>query len=338
MRTSGTFMGILRWHSQNLCTVGEHTAEGYRERVVGSMARHGRAWFYPGATVARRQRRYWARFRRALKAGEVTYSRQAAVLVPVPEMGDDDELRDHQNEAAWKLAEERAGMVERVPFPTGARIGRTWRCIALAWSFLRRHAGTAAHVSVGDGDSDVQLHIALGRLASVFLSFEGYANRALECRQWGISIHDQAVWLTWGDNPWNGTLRVWHYVDWLLGRQEYASEDVRTRDVRVPFEEGTYTARVRLTRDTWKRPRWPWPLVVHRAHIDVLGGEGIPVPVNPDSDFAHLYRDGTDAVYSLTCRAKDEREAVAALRESVERDRERHGWANAGGTARGSGG
>jgi hypothetical protein len=132
--------------------------------------------------------------------------------------------------------------------------------------------------------------------------------------------------------------------DRLLGAPVYASKDVTDRRDRdytvlppqrgskeplagirtsVSMPEGNYPCIVKLTEDTWTRPRFPLTRkLVRRATVDML----VPVPIPGKGE--NSYDLDEDATYSMTCSARSVSQAVIAVAESSMRDRERRASRN----------
>lgn len=92
--------------------------------------------------------------------------------------------------------------------------------------------------------------------------------------------------------------------------------------VELHFLEADYPATVILTTDTWKRPRWHWPLVVERAEVDVPGG--VPIPGKGENSWDI----DDDATFSLVTPASTVEEAVQKFYDTVNERRARYGGRN----------
>jgi len=78
-----------------------------------------------------------------------------------------------------------------------------------------------------------------------------------------VSIHDWSVYWSflqfdWG---WSHKMPKWmcgslNIPDTVLGKQNYKSEIIETKDVQVPMPEGCYPAKAKLEKATRSRPRW----------------------------------------------------------------------------------
>ncbi len=152
-------------------------------------------------------------------------------------------------------------------------------------------------------------------------------------REIGLSVYDWTInWSGWHTpNSWSPSTTPWYRYgyfnikDTLLGRPDYSQRVLEVRDVDVAMPERAYRANVKLTEDTWKRPRWPIPLHVTRAHIDMLPGEQIPIPGKGENSWDC----GDDATHGLTTPARTIEEAIGNLigsRMETRRKRGGEGW------------
>ena len=112
---------------------------------------------------------------------------------------------------------------------------------------------------------------------------------------------------------------MFHISDFFLGRSRYRSREILNTTVGLTLLEGTYPIAVRLTEDSWTRPRWPRPEVVRRAHMDIEGG--IPIPGKGECE----YDCGEDAIFEMTCQARSVGEAISVLARDVLSTRLRYG-------------
>lgn len=190
---------------------------------------------------------------------------------------------------------------------------------------------------------DEPLHLFLGffGLFTVFLSINAkWARNLLERadpnrengkpsyqgREWELRFHADVIRWNIGCSPdgWS-TADGWrnssfYFLDWLFGRHKYKSEELqRGMEVAFVFPEGVYTGTVTLTRDTWKRKRWPRTKVVYRANIEV------PKPPMFAGKGENSYDCEDDAIYGMTCQAKSLHEAITAYEAAVYRNRARYG-------------
>ncbi len=194
----------------------------------------------------------------------------------------------------------------------GGRVGS----LALEWDTGNGAAFCHAYVDIG-GEEDVKLAAALPKLFQVWVSLQGVVSFSRLPRSWprttGVSIFDGRIWLRlwhddsgWAEGRRNGPSVSIEPASILFGRTTYSSEDIKTERVTIPMPEGGYPATVRLFRSTWKRPRWPWPVVLMRAEIT----PDVAIP------FPHKWGH-EDGIHSFTCPAENVWEGVGALVASV---------------------
>lgn len=218
------------------------------------------------------------------------------------------------------------------------------------WSLWTRFWALQFDVGAGDSDDGLSLWVAFG-LLSFHFTVEGILprrfiewgrQRALKTpylgyefmawpRSIGISFFEQTIWFEiWnGDFGWDRRQPKWMSfifspVDFLLGKRKYASKNLLASPALVdaPMPEATYPVEVMLTEDSWKRPRWPWPMVRRRADVKCL--RPIPIPGKGENSWDC----GEDAIYATGCAATTVDEALAALKDSVLKTRERYGGKN----------
>jgi hypothetical protein len=229
-------------------------------------------------------------------------------------------------------------------YPVGFE-GKRQRCVNISWHFWTHFWALQFEVGAGDGNDGLALWIAFG-LLSFHLSIEGILpirfvewgrKKALrteylgyEYMAWprttGVNIHHSTIWFEiWNwQHGWDRNQPKWMSfnfcpIDFLLGDRQYSSQEIGVYRQSVLMPEATYPVTIKLCADRWKRPRWPWPLIVKRAHIDCE--IGIPKPGKGENSWDC----GEDATYGLTCPAASVEEAIEKLKSSVERDRERYG-------------
>jgi hypothetical protein len=167
-----------------------------------------------------------------------------------------------------------------------------------------------------DNEDGQRLHVALPPF-SFWLALPLWSVR--EDREVDVSIHNATIWWSiWRDpmGEWSRKVPRWREGNWcpvdtFLGRHKYTSHELSTRSVVIPMPEGSYLATVKLTRDVWKRPRWPFAREVFRATIDV------PTGIPHEGKGENAWDCGKDALYGLTCRAATVDQAIARTVERV---------------------
>lgn len=213
-----------------------------------------------------------------------------------------------------------------------------------------RHAGVG--VSTDDDTAGMAVFAGVPHLVNVWVTAGSpkLASAIWRRRRWSlpdidvanVRFHDRAVWWSFWhpkDSWTRGTPRwrhgSFHWWDALVGKAVHRSEPVGDPvEIDVPLPEGCYRARVGMTRDSWHRPRWPWPSVVPRATIDVISRPGPDGPYVPDDGRPgyvpvpgkgeNAWDCGPDGTFGMTCVARTVEEAIGHLVASVLRDRQRH--------------
>ena len=210
--------------------------------------------------------------------------------------------------------------------------------------FSRRNKQFTLSVEIGSGDAEdgVMLHLSVPFLFNLFFEWEGYLpsqvrkvdgkyvdfRRDYSLRydfsfgQWG------SLWWKWGARPdsWDSSVPRWREgsfdpADFVLGREKFSSETLDTKAYDIHLPEGSYPVRVTRSRDSWKRPRWPFPRV--REAFEVKGPEkGVPVPGKGENS----YDCDEDSVYSTYMRGpKSHDEAVDRFVADIEKTRSKYG-------------
>lgn len=148
-------------------------------------------------------------------------------------------------------------------------------------------------------------------------------------REIGWTVHDWMLFVdVWRqEHHYNSRDKWWvhnsfdlHPMDILFGRTKY-SEGVTIRDevVDFPMPEKSYRGRVQIQRNEWKRPHWPFPKMILRAHVDMEE----PIPFPGKGTCAHNC--GDDALHGSCFPCDNVEEAIGTVVGSVLRDRQRYG-------------
>lgn len=207
----------------------------------------------------------------------------------------------------------------------------------------RRDWSTALKLTVGEGDAadGVMLTVRLPGL-SLYLSAEGVlpdrlrprtTRRGLsyfEPRELGVRIFAGCIWwhLWSAQDDWESErnwrnpasqvrMPVWHVTDWLLGKAQTTKSAGMTHSASIDHNGQTYPVTIAFMHLTHHRPRWPSRTRITRADIEM----GTPIPVPASEGMYDLTGDPDDAIYSMSCPASTVEEALARLRETLERDR-----------------
>lgn len=238
------------------------------------------------------------------------------------------------------------------------RHGRAWLrpkdrgdyALALHWSWTLWTHFFGADVRIGSGDcsTDVTFFLGCGLFAFWFTVENVMPRRIIEWgekralatpwmsyaymawpRQTGISIHNGTIWFEiWNwDAGWDSKQPKWMAfnfspVDFLFGDRKYSHKRLASETRNLTMPEGVYSVDIELAEDSWKGPRWPWPMKVMRAHIECP--DGIPVPGKGENSWDCE----EDATFGLTCQASSFQDALSKLYETIMRDRERYGGRN----------
>jgi hypothetical protein len=227
--------------------------------------------------------------------------------------------------------------------------GRAWlylkEVVTLAWSWNFKSTFCHVRFSVDGDENEVGFAIALPPVA-LWLHLGGrlgkWLTKLMRCdyhsvagpgrdiycmhREIQFSIHDWTLWSSiwrkrdsWSrDDPWwmHWSLNL---PDLFLGERKHSKVVLEQRVVTVAMPEGAYEAKAELLRETWKRPRWPWPLVLLRTDVEVPAG--IPVPGKGENSWDC----GPDAIYGQCGPAESIEEAVGNLVGSVLKTRRQRG-------------
>lgn len=216
--------------------------------------------------------------------------------------------------------------------------GRWWlsfgELLTISFTWFFKSSFCHARIGVACNDEDLGFSIALPPVA-FWLHFEGKLTRwshalrgkgEYDGRKTELSIHDWAFWgsiwareHSWSrDDPW---WMHWHldFADLVLGKNVHSAEALDERDVRIPMPEGAYEAKAIFKRETWKRSRWPWPLVITRLHLEIPGG--VPVPGKGENSWDC----GPDATYGTTGPAQSIEEGIGRFVGSTLALRKRRG-------------
>jgi hypothetical protein len=220
----------------------------------------------------------------------------------------------------------------------GEQGGKTHE-VGWQWSLLRKGTiGFGLSTSDCGGDS-FEASVSLGRIGAFYFSADGFWLG----KQWGrlagkefprdrhlsISCHGGLIcWNLWtagmGYNPkarWRE--RCWNWQRFLGWHPEHVSwETLEVIRTVVPMPEGTYDATVELKRGTWRRRRlFAWMPKVHHFTGGITPDKPIPVPGKGENSWDC----DDDAIHSSSGPYSTVHQAVAALVDSVYRQRTRYG-------------
>ena len=148
-------------------------------------------------------------------------------------------------------------------------------------------------------------------------------------RETGVRVFDWKLWVDiWRrehsysrQDPWwmHNTVDL-NPLNLLFGTTRYDDgPTIHDEVVDFPMPEKSYRGRVRIQANQWKRPRWPWPKTVLRAHVDME--EPIPFPGKGENSWDC----GDDAIYGSTFPCRSVEEAVGRVVGTALRNRQRYG-------------
>lgn len=219
------------------------------------------------------------------------------------------------------------------------RHGRAWLSVGRlkfgwGWDLWSVRCGT--EISVFGEEKDLGWSLQIPLLGSFYwhVRFLPYnaVRRAPYGYDFGFTIHDWAIWVKlfkdwtggWSSSKsWLGNREFSiHPVDLIFGRQKYSSVSIEKRNDLAAFPEKTYDVTVEITRDTWRRPRWPWwPMKrwMYRGHVECK--EGVPFPGKGENSWDC----GMDASFGLTCPATTHADALGRFITNVLESREKYG-------------
>lgn len=131
--------------------------------------------------------------------------------------------------------------------------------------------------------------------------------------------------VAWRADPWcYPPAYGWNFykclTDVVLGRAVYREDPTPQlfSGALVHMPEGAYLAHGKISRDSWKRPRW-FRHTISRAHVDM--DQPVPHPGKGENSWDC----GEDGVYGMTCPASSIREAMDKIAESAMQSRQKYG-------------
>lgn len=244
------------------------------------------------------------------------------------------------------LAEDERDRPSDHPFWHGRawlKFGSEWSArmptIRLEWSHAKM--GLACELRFERDEREVALHVAIpgasywlaGTMPEALVKLLPWKlnrreyNYAGGSRSIGVRVFDDAIWIdVWNDDhetrrndPW-WMRGVIHPLDILLGPMKHTEEQLQVSSAYIPMPEALYMGKARVTLDTWKRPRWPFPSVKAK-HVQLEVPNGIPVEGKGESG----YDCGEDALHGISVQADSVEEAIGKFVASVYRERRKHG-------------
>lgn len=246
----------------------------------------------------------------------------------------------------WSWQDLRGGVERKGPAPKGfCTHGRAWlrslsNGIGIEWHLGSRRCHISLTFST-IGDEAIEVAVAIPFLFALYLFIDraGWVKRLPGVRyvsgdydsgerEIQIAVHHNTIWWSLWLNNSGMRSRNWrdgsfHIDDFILGRNQYSETKRQSYETYLIMPEGRYPATVELFTSIWKRPRWPWAMRVQRANVTVPGG--VPVPGAGENSWDM----DDDAIFEGVYPASTIEDGLAALRESVLRDRQHHageGW------------
>jgi hypothetical protein len=187
-------------------------------------------------------------------------------------------------------------------------------------SYTRKNSGT------------VTLHASVRPIASVYLILKHLWPRREDqpSRTYSLSLIDDAIHYDFGkpgsgdewhrDDPLNWMRGCRFWMDDVFGCASHSREKIGPPVQAVAcLPEGQYTLTLQREVSTWKRPRWPWPLV--RTSVDIT----LERPPEFQGKGENSYDCGPDAIYGMSSEGHSYEDAVAAYVKAVLRERAKRG-------------
>jgi hypothetical protein len=178
----------------------------------------------------------------------------------------------------------------------------------------------------------VTLHASLRPVVSVYLILKHLWPRRQDqpSRTYQLSIVDGTLHYDFGkpgsgdewhrNDPLNWMRGCRFLTDDLFGRGDYTREKVgEPVQALACFPEGQYTLTLQREGSTWRRPRWPWPMV--RRSVDIT----LERPPGFQGKGENSYDCGPDAIYGMSSAGHSYEDAVAAYVKAVLNERRKRG-------------
>jgi hypothetical protein len=148
-------------------------------------------------------------------------------------------------------------------------------------------------------------------------------------RNVGFSVHNWTLWVSlWAKaGTWSSSDPKWwsfnvslNPMELLFGSTKYnVGTTIKDVTVDFPLPEGSYKGRVKLQANEWKRPRWPWPNIIVRAHVDMEE----PIPYTGKGE--NSWDCGDDYLHGSCFPCRTVEEAVGNVVGTVLDYRQRYG-------------
>jgi hypothetical protein len=222
-------------------------------------------------------------------------------------------------------------------------VGRKLTTLGIQWSLLRRQWSTGISLNLGGGDGNADVDFSLripgfGMYLSAedVLPFRFYnsGEKYPSEREVSISWFANAVRLKlWSDpDTWDNRGSLWdarsswrrvsfNVIDVLLGRAKFREEVQERGNVILHMPEGDYQLAYVRTLCTWKRPRWPKPII--QVRYELTPSPALPIPGKGEN----AWDCDDDAIFGMTVNADTLEDAARSLVDSVCKTRLQYGGA-----------
>lgn len=237
----------------------------------------------------------------------------------------------------------------------GEWYNRRFGTLQIEWTVPCGHCGWGVTIGGGDSGSDLGFTLAIPFVCTVYVTldrvfpryvvgtdFERGHDRQISCYfadwtfRYSLWVGSMASWSR--QFPW---CRWWRqgsidFKDLILGRARHTLERRRRTkhetiwmpedtveydlfEILIPMPEGAYPARAHVERRTWKRPRWPWPIVRVSVAVDIP--KGIPFAGKGENSWDC----GDDGLFGYGAEGDSIEHAIGHGVESVLTSRRRYG-------------
>jgi hypothetical protein len=223
-------------------------------------------------------------------------------------------------------------------FGSATRVAPRWKQVMFSWrigpwtwiGLIFTHGADELDYGVSFGLGFLQLYLQL----SGFRDYKAM-RRCSFGHDTGIRLYGEMLTLQWNNDDSEtsistvGDRRVqrdkhgWRcsglLLDVFLGRAVHSSRTLSYNGSFIHMPEGVYACTVKLHRDTWKRPRWPRPLRIDRATVEIP--VGVPIPGKGENSWDC----GEDKIYSSTMPAATVKVAVENVQNAATERRLKYG-------------
>lgn len=177
-------------------------------------------------------------------------------------------------------------------------------------------------------DDDFTLNICIPLVVAFYFSFPSFGR--WRSGQFGIDVHDWAIWFhPWANlwewnrkQPWWRQTYAFHIKDFLLGKQRCEKTTIR-EDIPacIHMPEGNYHGKAQFEVYSFKRPRWfGWK----RLSTWIEVPKGIPHSGKGENSWDC----GDDGIWATGCEGHDIEKAEENFRQAVMRNRKKYGYAS----------